>query len=698
MGKSSKLRFWFAMAAAKLTYQINVWSGKKDSMAAGEVAVKLCPDFLGHLTQPETLICVTGTNGKTTATNMLSSILTDCGYDVIANDELSKRESGIAKTLLVNADMKGRVKKQVAVLEVDAQRSLEVYRYLKPDFLLCNNLMRDSVKHNAHTEFVTYVLNESIPAETHLILNADDYLAARIAPHCEKRTYFGVSAEVPETNIPEGEILYCPECGTPMKAEYIRFQHIGRPYCPACGFKVPEPDYVVNEIDRENSVFSLAHEDKQEEFRLVNDNIVNIYNFSGVLTTLSLMGIPDHVLHEAFKHVKLVQSRFDVIHFNDYTITMQMAKGENPSACTQAFRYVEASPAEHKCLVVLNDERTDGASTESESTCWIYDCDETALTDPAIDKIIFVGKRRWDQRERAILAGVDARKIVSAATPAEAAELVNMDANKDVFVLYDNFLIDQAMIVQKRLLNKAEKIGRNHSMTIEVLYNEVCNLYGDSQNVTYLQETLPSAKFVFTALGDVPYFVEHRPDIIMMGSMSESTQRKVIEELMPYRARIEELINDNAVFLMTGNACEVFTKEIEYATEKMTVPALGLFDLSVRTDWFKRYNGKVLGNFGNITITGFRSQFGMIRGNNRKFCFMKVKRGIGINPKSAYEGMRRNNFFGTQILGPILPVNPLFTEYLIRQAGGEADAAYRDEAMAAYSQRVREFSDRKVKF
>ena len=46
-------------------------------------------------------------------------------------------------------------------------------------------------------------------------------------------------------------------------------------------------------------------------------------------------------------------------------------------------------------------------------------------------------------------------------------------------------------------------------MIVEILYQEVCGLYGDSQNPTYLQETLPDAQFIFTKLTDKPYFVDH---------------------------------------------------------------------------------------------------------------------------------------------------------------------------------------------
>ena len=75
-------------------------------------------------------------------------------------------------------------------------------------------------------------------------------------------------------------------------------------------------------------------------------------------------------------------------------------------------------------------------------------------------------------------------------------------------------------------------------MTVEILFQEVCGLYGDSQNPTYLEATLPDAQFIYTKLTDTPYFVEKQPDMIYIGCMSELTQRKVIEKLLPHRQRM----------------------------------------------------------------------------------------------------------------------------------------------------------------
>ncbi|MBR3766670.1 MAG: hypothetical protein IKL10_00325 [Clostridia bacterium] len=235
-------------------------------------------------------------------------------------------------------------------------------------------------------------------------------------------------------------------------------------------------------------------------------------------------------------------------------------------------------------------------------------------------------------------------------------------------------------------------------MTVEILFSEIAGLYGDAQNAKYLELCLPDAEFIYTDICSEPYFVNNTPDIIYIGTMSEETQRRVIEKFRPFKDRINELIDGGTVIFATGNAPEIFCEKIDYITEKKEITGLCVFPLTVKNDLFKRYNGKVLGTSGDIKVVGFRSQFSFIYGDNSSYAFLQMQRGVGINKESKFEGMRKNNLFCTSCLGPFLPLNPLFTEYLISLTGTSAEAAFREEAMDAYKKRLSEFEDPKVKF
>lgn len=230
-------------------------------------------------------------------------------------------------------------------------------------------------------------------------------------------------------------------------------------------------------------------------------------------------------------------------------------------------------------------------------------------------------------------------------------------------------------------------------MTIEILYSEVCNLFGDPQNAEYLKASCPDALCIETEYDKRPYFADHDVDFLYMGAMTEDRQRKVLEKLRPYKARLAELCDRGTVMLFTGNAGDIFCREINYVTENITAEGLGFFDMTVRTDWFKRVNGKIIGEADGQIITGFRSQFAEYTGDNSACCFVKAERGAGASASNKCEGLRKNNLICTQIIGPILPLNPDFCTYLIRLAGGSGSAAFYEYFKEAYDKRVKEFRE-----
>ena len=95
----------------------------------------MCPGFMGMLDKPKTIIGVTGTNGKTTVSNMINDILIDNGYKIINNKYGSNIDAGIATTLLQGATLFGKSKKEIAVLEIDERSAPKVFPYITPIYL-----------------------------------------------------------------------------------------------------------------------------------------------------------------------------------------------------------------------------------------------------------------------------------------------------------------------------------------------------------------------------------------------------------------------------------------------------------------------------------------------------------------------------------------------------------------------------------
>jgi len=237
-------------------------------------------------------------------------------------------------------------------------------------------------------------------------------------------------------------------------------------------------------------------------------------------------------------------------------------------------------------------------------------------------------------------------------------------------------------------------------MVVEFVFSEIAELYGDYGNELYIRKSVPEATFVNTTLVDTPYFAGHTPDLIVMGSPSEKNQERAIAALLPYKDRLRELVDSGTVTLFTGTAGEILFDNIENWDGRQ-IPALGILPFTAARSRYDRFNGLNVGTLktdkGDTQIVGFRSQFTFWHGDNTNCPFIDVTRGIGLNRESALEGIRINNLFVTQILGPILVMNPDFTEYLFRLCGSDAKPAFYDTAKSAHDKRLAEFSDPNTK-
>ena len=76
-------------------------------------------------------------------------------------------------------------------------------------------------------------------------------------------------------------------------------------------------------------------------------------------------------------------------------------------------------------------------------------------------------------------------------------------------------------------------------MKIEILYPELCCLYGDKGNTKFLQQCLPEAEFVYTQLNEKPHFLTEDIDLCCMYSMSEQSQEWILSRLMPYQDELK---------------------------------------------------------------------------------------------------------------------------------------------------------------
>jgi CobQ-like glutamine amidotransferase family enzyme len=228
-------------------------------------------------------------------------------------------------------------------------------------------------------------------------------------------------------------------------------------------------------------------------------------------------------------------------------------------------------------------------------------------------------------------------------------------------------------------------------MKIEVLYPEICCLYGDRGNITYLKQCLPEADFVETPLRAAPAFASEQVDLIYMGSMTEKGQEKVIEQLRPYRDRLRQLIEQGTVFLLVGNSFETFGRYIE-TEDGAKIEGLDLLALYAKRYLPQRFNSLFLGEFAGQSVVGYTSRFSHAFSDGTVQPLFKVHRGLGLSVGCLYEGVRENNLFATYLLGPLLIDNPPFTRYLLSLLGVERELPFTQAIEQAYQVRVAEYS------
>ena len=99
--------------------------------------------------------------------------------------------------------------------------------------------------------------------------------------------------------------------------------------------------------------------------------------------------------------------------------------------------------------------------------------------------------------------------------------------------------------------------------------------------------------------------------------------------------------------------------------------------------------------YEDIEIIGFKSQFTMAYGQVEENYFLELETGLGMNEQTNLEGIKKNNFIGTYLLGPILILNPLFTKKLLKMMGvQEPKIALEEHTTAAYNLRLEQMKQK----
>ncbi len=452
------LRYFLALWAAKAVYILLRLLKRNGSHNPGVMALKICPDFLKRAPKAPLVICVTGTNGKTTVSNLLTDALLADGRKVVSNRTGSNIVPGCTTNVVNSLNWLGKCKVDATVFEVDERASRLILPYLKPDYLVVTNFFRDSLKRNAHPDYIFSVVDTYCPDTTKMILNADELCSCRLKEN-NKRVFYGI-AELP-TDIKKSvnivaDYSLCPKCGASLVYDYLRYHHIGHAKCPNCDFESKNADYLVSALDTEKMTLTLSHKGKETAFPLISDIIFNIYNELTVITTLLEIGVSVDRVLELVEKIHVPDSRLNHTEVNGVKVTQAMSKGQSCISSCRTFDFVSSQPGKKAVIIAVDDYYDRKNSIEYSG--WIYDVDYEFMTREGVEQIIATGPRCYDHKVRLLLAGVPEEKIFCAVDEMTGIDLVKIDLVDSVYILYDTSTYNLSCKMKEKMLSVLEGI------------------------------------------------------------------------------------------------------------------------------------------------------------------------------------------------------------------------------------------------
>lgn len=319
---------------------------------SGRVILALDPRAISKLSTRRDIVLVSGTNGKTTSTRNLASILRD-----FAGEGVSTSESGANMPAGIAALLAQRPKNRFAVVECDEMYLPDMYLKLAPKVIILLNLSRDQLHRTGEVRKVSNLWHQAfINDDVTFVIDRDDpfleYAVAQ-AGHVIRVSFSGRR---------HPDAATCPNCAA------ILDWSTGDYTC-ACGLGAKLPD---------------VRADKRLDGPQRNTVLV--------IEAARLMGA-EILADEATDLVNKSPDRIHSFSVKGKTIPTHLAK--NPESWRQALGAVLVD----QVVLSVNARGIDGRDTS-----WLWDIDYAKLLGK---RVICTGDRRLDVAYRLSVQGID---------------------------------------------------------------------------------------------------------------------------------------------------------------------------------------------------------------------------------------------------------------------------------------------------
>jgi UDP-N-acetylmuramyl tripeptide synthase len=391
------------------------------SAVPGRVALALAPKFLERSVSrlPLGVVFVSGSNGKSTTTNMLTGILREHGLNVFTNPSGGNLPQGIASALLATVPLDGFVRGDVGVIEVDEAYGVDLATLLKPRGSLLLNVQIDQLNRFFEpTRVVGMLRSIGESSSDFVVVNADDDSLARVGAE------LAAEGRDVSTFAVAPDIIAASPNGLANVKDFSGESPAG----------LPAPVVRVSELGARTARLEAAGEDF--EIALPARGLHYAVDAAGATAMARrLLGdrfSPDAVAR-AMASLRTVYGRGETLRVGDEDIEIIMMK--NPPSLQLNLDYLEEAPEQ---VFVAVDEGTPDPS-------WVYDIDLSKLEH--IDMVS--GTKAWQFATRFGYAGIPVGSVVPELRPALSAFLDlprPSRGNKTMIVNYE-----QMMLIRKHL-------------------------------------------------------------------------------------------------------------------------------------------------------------------------------------------------------------------------------------------------------
>lgn len=370
----------FALGCGRTIYKLMRMLGRQASTFPGKFALRISKEAFSYAASQRDIVCITGTNGKTTTTSVAVDLLRNLGVPVTTNHSGANLKAGLLTAMMV------QLKDGITVLEIDEAAFASCAAELDPKAVVVTNIFADQLDRYGSIDAIRELIQSGCAkCKADLVLCADDPRVTAIGEALKERTivYYGaeVSGNMNSDSMEKASVdesADCPNCGTELSYNYHTIRQQGDYYCSDCSWQRPQADYVFTR-NKAEQILCIKANGKKASSKFPLDGLYNAYNATAAVALIAhlLPNQPFDAVVAGLATTKPQFGRLERFSYKDKEVCFLLVK--NPAGLEQSVRLVLEQDDIGGMLFFLNNKPADGADPS-----WIWQADLNNLPLPPV--------------------------------------------------------------------------------------------------------------------------------------------------------------------------------------------------------------------------------------------------------------------------------------------------------------------------